>query len=170
MNIWKCEFNIEEIIFLKIIISDNDLCMNLKKVAAVMNWLTPMNLKKTQVFIGFVNFYQWFIKGFFIIIKPLVALIRKEQLFLWNEACKSVFESLKQQMVSVPVLWHFNSGKQAILETDTSDYVTDGVLFQYDNKGVLHPVTFYSKNLIPAECNYHIYDKKLLTIIQCFEH
>ncbi len=24
--------------------------------------------------------------------------------------------------------------------------------------------------MISAECNYHIYDKKLLTIIQCFEH
>ena len=24
--------------------------------------------------------------------------------------------------------------------------------------------------MIPAECNYHIYDKELLAIIRCFEH
>ncbi len=31
-------------------------------------------------------------------------------------------------------------------------------------------MTFYSKSMIFAEINYHIYDKKLLVIIQCFEH
>ncbi len=29
---------------------------------------------------------------------------------------------------------------------------------------------FYSKSMILTEINYHIYDKKLLVIIQCFEH
>ncbi len=29
---------------------------------------------------------------------------------------------------------------------------------------------FYSKNMISAECNYEIYDKELLTIIQCLKH
>ncbi len=31
-------------------------------------------------------------------------------------------------------------------------------------------MTFYSKSMILAEINHHIYDKKLLVIIQCFEH
>ncbi len=31
-------------------------------------------------------------------------------------------------------------------------------------------MTFYSKSMILAEINYHIYDKKLLVIIWCFEH
>ncbi len=35
---------------------------------------------------------------------------------------------------------------------------------------MLHSIVFYSKSMISAECNYHIYDKKLLAIIQCFEH
>ena len=29
---------------------------------------------------------------------------------------------------------------------------------------------FYSKSMISVECNYHIYDKKLLAIIRCIEH
>ena len=35
---------------------------------------------------------------------------------------------------------------------------------------MLHSIVFYSKSMISAECNYHIYDKKILTIIQYFEH
>ena len=33
----------------------------------------------------------------------------------------------------------------------------------------MHPVAFFSKKLIPAECNYKIYDKELLAIIQSLE-
>ncbi len=41
---------------------------------------------------------------------------------------------------------------------------------KYNDENVLHLIVFYSKSMISAECNYHIYDKKLLAIIQCFEH
>jgi hypothetical protein len=31
-------------------------------------------------------------------------------------------------------------------------------------------MAFYSKNMAPAEYNYKIYNKELLTIIRCLEH
>ena len=57
-----------------------------------------------------------------------------------------------------------------MLEIDSSDYVNGGVLSQADDDGVLHPVAFYSKNLLPAEYNYEIYDKELLAIVRCLEY
>ena len=68
------------------------------------------------------------------------------------------------------MLRHFNSNCQAILETDASDLMTDEILSQYDEKGILHPVAFYNKSIISAECNYYIYYKELLAIIHYFEH
>ncbi len=50
------------------------------------------------------------------------------------------------------------------------NYVKDEILFQYNDENVLHLMIFYSKIMIFAEINYHIYDKKLLIIIRCFEH
>jgi hypothetical protein len=44
-----------------------------------------------------------------------------------------------------------------------------GVLSQVDAEGTLKPVAFFSRRLSPAEYNYEIYDKELLTIIRCFE-
>ena len=73
-------------------------------------------------------------------------------------------------MTKASVLRHFNLNCQIILETDASNLVTDEILSQYNNEGVLHPVIFYNKSMIPAECNYHIYNKELLIIICCFEH
>ena len=56
-----------------------------------------------------------------------------------------MFQNLKQIMTKTSVLRHFNLNCQVILETNTSDLVTDEILSQYNNKGVLHLVTFYNK-------------------------
>ena len=81
-----------------------------------------------------------------------------------------MFQDLKQAIMKVSVLRHFNLNCQTILETDASNLMTDEILSQYNEKGVLHPVTFYNKSMISAECNYYIYNKELLIIICCFEH
>ncbi len=73
-------------------------------------------------------------------------------------------------MITVLVLKHFNSIREAILKTNFLNYVNDEVLSQYDDKDILHSMIFYSKNMISAECNYEIYDKELLTIIWCLKH
>ena len=68
------------------------------------------------------------------------------------------------------ILKHFNSIRKALLKTDFLNYVNNEVLSQYDDEDILHLMIFYSKNMIFAECNYEIYDKKLLIIICCLKH
>lgn len=169
-DIKKCEFDVQETAFLGVIVSGQGLRMDPRKVEAVVSWKTPTNLKEVQGFVGFANFYRRFIRDFSKLVKPLVALTRKDTPFAWSPECTQAFQSVKQQVSSAPVLRHFDPRRQAILETDASDYVTGGILSQYDDDHVLHPVAFYSRSMVPAECNYHIYDKELLAIIRCFEH
>ena len=38
-----------------------------------------------------------------------------------------------------------------------------------NDEGVLHLVAFFSRKLTLAECNYEIYDKELLAIINALE-
>ncbi len=170
IDIWKCKFNVEETVFLKIIVSEQDLCMNSIKVKAIVNWATSTNLKEIQDFVDFVNFYWCFIKNFSKLVKLFTQLIWKDTSFVWNEVCVEVFDNLKKQISSTSVLRHFDVKRQAILKIDAFNYVKDDILSQYDDENVLHSIVFYSKSMISAECNYHIYDKKLLAIIRCFEH
>ena len=100
----------------------------------------------------------------------MLKLTQKFAIFQWTDTCQKSLELLKQRIVTAPVLQQFNRTQKAILETDSSDHVNAGVLSQYDDDKVLHPVAFYSKNMVPAECNYEIYDKELLAIIRCLEH
>ena len=139
--------------------------MNFIKVKAIVNWATSTNLKEIQDFINFVNFYQWFIKNFLKLVKSFTQLIQKNTSFVWNEVCVEVFNNLKKQISLISVLRHFNVKRQAILKIDAFNYVKDNILSQYDDENVLHSIVFYSKNMISAKCNYHIYDKKLLTVI-----
>jgi hypothetical protein len=67
------------------------------------------------------------------------------------------------------ILHHFDYDREAIVETDASDYISAGILSQYDDEGILHPVAFFSKKYSPAECNYEIYDKELMAIVRAFE-
>ncbi len=170
MNIQKCKFNVEKTVFLKVIISKLSLRMNLSKVTVIVSWITSINLKEIQSFVRFVNFYRRFIKNFSKLVKSFTQLTRKNTSFVWNKICVQVFDNLKKQVSSISVLRHFDFKRQAILKTDASNYVKDEILSQYNDEKVLHSMIFYSKSMIFAEINYHIYDKKLLIIIWCFEH
>ncbi len=81
-----------------------------------------------------------------------------------------IFDHMKKRMTEAFILCHFDQNKETILETDSFDYVNDDILSQYDDEETLHSMIYYSKNLSLAECNYEIYDKKLLAIIQVFKH
>ncbi len=170
INIDKYEFEIQKISFLELLIFINDLRMNFQKVDVIRSWKVSRSLTHMQIFIDFCNFYQWFIKNFSKIIQLMIKLIQKDHLFEWTEICQTIFEELKQQMITVLVLKHFNSIRKAILKTNFLNYVNDEVLSQYDDEDILHSMIFYSKNMILTECNYEIYDKELLIIIRCLKH
>ncbi len=170
MNIRKCEFDVKETVFLEVIVSELNLHMNFSKVTVIVSWITSINLKEIQSFVRFVNFYHRFIKNFSKLVKSFTQLTRKNTSFVWNEVCVQVFDNLKKQVSSISVLRYFDLKRQAILKIDALNYVKDEILSQYDDEKVLHLMIFYSKSMIFAEINYHIYDKKLLVIIRCFEH
>ncbi len=170
INIDKCEFKIQKISFLELLIFINDLWMNSRKVDVIWSWKVSRSLIHVQIFIDFCNFYRRFIKNFSKITQFMIKLTWKNHFFEWTEICQMIFEELKQQMITALILKHFDLIREVILKTDFLNYVNDEVLSQYDDEDILHSVIFYSKNIILAECNYEIYDKELLIIIRCLKH
>ncbi len=170
ININKCKFHVQKIFFLKLLLFIEELKMNLRKVQAVVEWFISTNLTQMQFFVNFCNFYQRFIKNFLKIVHSLIQLIQKEMIFEWNQACQMIFDHMKKWMTEASILRHFDQNRKTILETNSFNYVNDDILSQYDDEETLHSMIYYSKNLSLAECNYKIYDKKLLAIIRVFKH
>jgi hypothetical protein len=143
--------------------------MDPAKVKTITEWGPCTNLHDARAFLGFANFYRRFIKDYSKLVAPIVNLTRKDVPFTWSPACQSAMDLLKTAFTTAPVLAHFNPDREILVETDAFDFVSAGILSQYDDEGHLHPVAFFSKKHSPAECNYEIYDKKLMAIIRCFE-
>jgi hypothetical protein len=165
----KCEFYREEVKYLGLIIGREGIKMDPEKVRAVRDWDTPEKLYDVRSFLGFANFYRRFIYGYSDIVRPLTELTRKTVKWKWEPEQQQAFDRLKEAFTSAPILRHFDFDKEIVVETDASDYVSAGVLSQYGDDDLLHPVAFFSKKHSPAECNYEIYDKELMAIIRCFE-
>ena len=150
--------------YLGLIVSTKGIKIDPSKVDAIKSWDTPTCVREVRSFIGFCNFYRQFISNFSKIAGPLNTLTKKDVKFEWSVECDWAFKGLKQRVCKALILKHFDPSKQCHVETDSSDYVSAGVLSQEHN-GILHPVAYFSKRMVPAECNYKIYDKELLAII-----
>ncbi|KAI0994896.1 hypothetical protein K3495_g13285 [Podosphaera aphanis] len=169
VDISKCSFEATEVTYLGLIVSTDGIRMDPKKVACVQEWPTPRSVRDIQRFLGFANFYRRFIPEFSRLATPLTTLTKKGVQFSWNDRCESAFFRIKQAFTDEIMLAHFDPHRQTILETDASDFVTAAILSQYDDSGKLRPIAFMSKKMLPAECNYEIFDKELLAIVNAFE-
>ena len=72
-------------------------------------------------------------------------------------------------VTKTPILAHYKSAVKTIVETNSSNDISSGVLFQLDDNKLLHLVAFSFMNLDSSKYNYEIYDKELLAIIRYFE-
>ena len=169
----KCSFHTDTVEYLGFIVSPKGVTMDPIKVKAISEWILPRSVHDVQVFLGFANYYRRFIRDYSKVALPLTSLLRKEyklKKFHLSEDQIKAFEFLKSSFTSAPVLAHYDPSRPCILEADSSDFAIAGVLSQFDEKQILHPIAFYSRKLTPPETNYDIGDKELLAIVDSIKH
>jgi len=165
----KCVWKVREVGFLRVIIGKDGERMEKEKVQGVIEWLVPRNMKDMQKFLGLANYYQWFVKDFAMIAKPLHETTRKGRKWEWREKQQKAFEELKRRFTMEPVLVTPDLDKKMRMEADALDFVTEGVLSMKYEDERWRPVAYISKSLNKAKRNYKIHDKEILAIIRCLE-
>jgi len=126
----KCEFCKERIEYLGLVISENEVSMDRVKVAGVQEWPTPENKTDVQAFLGFVNFYQRFIRNFSAKAQPLFNLTHSEQAWMWSGKEQMAFEDLKMAVTTTPVLVSPQDLEPFRVKADSLDFTTGAVLSQ----------------------------------------
>ena len=138
------------------------------KVQVIQNWPEPCKVKDIQSFLGFGNFYCWFIHEYSDIVIPLTWLTRKDLKWNFSDACRNTFNNLKAAFTSAPVLTHWIPDAPMIIETDTSNYAIAAIFSIILPNGEIHPVAFHSRTLTTSKLNYDTHNKELLAIFEAF--
>jgi len=74
----------EKIPILRVVVRRGQVQIETDKVKTVKEWKTPTKIKEVESFLGFANFYRWFIKNFSHMAKPLNELKGKKE-WKWGE-------------------------------------------------------------------------------------
>ncbi|KAH6588897.1 hypothetical protein BASA50_010431 [Batrachochytrium salamandrivorans] len=165
----KCFYGKTSLDYLGYVILPSGISMSPKKTQAIQDWPTPTNTHDVQVLLGFTNFYRRFVPSYARITQPMTALLRKDVKFEWSITAEQSLQQLKEAFCKDVILRHPDESKEFLVEVDASDYAVGGVLSQYDADKQLRPVAFFSRQMVPAERNYEIYDKELLAITTCLK-
>jgi len=75
----KCDFDMEEIPILGIVVGQEQVQMENDKIKTVKEWSTSTEVKEMESFLEFTNFYQRLIKNFSHTARPLNKLKGKKE-------------------------------------------------------------------------------------------
>ncbi|KAE8185404.1 hypothetical protein A4X06_0g3818 [Tilletia controversa] len=164
----KCDFAQPRVEFLGFFIGQGTLEMDPDKLSTIREWPLPTNVKQIQQFLGFCNFYRRFVSRYAHHAGALSALTHKDTPFDIGPSTSAYlsFTSLRNALLSAPLLRSFDPTRPIQLITDASDFALAANLHQPDDDDVQHPVAFFSRQLAPAEKNYTAYDKEMLAIVE----
>ena len=88
----------------------------------------------------------------------------------WSPASETAFTTLKDKLVSPPVLAYPRFGEWFTLETDASIQGLGVVLSQKQADQRLQPVAYASRALNPTERNYSVTEQETLAVVWSITH
>ena len=165
----KCHLFQTEVRYLGHVVSNRGVSTDPEKVEAVADWVPPRKQSELHSFLGTVGYYRQYIEGFATIAKPLTHLTAKNVRFQWTDECQKAFDSLKQSLISAPVLGYPDASCEYILDTDASLVGVGAVLSQIQH-GQERVISYYSKTLQPVQRNYCVTRRELLAVVKAVTH
>ncbi|KAL2243562.1 UNVERIFIED_CONTAM: Retrovirus-related Pol polyprotein from transposon, partial [Sesamum indicum] len=160
----KCEFWVNQVVFLGHVISGDGVMPDPSKVKAIVEWRVPKNAIEVRSFLGLAGYYRRFVEGFSIIVSPLTKLLRKGVEFQWTEQCQQNFDELKKRLTSNPILVLPSGSGGYIVYIDASKQGLGCVLMQ--NGKV---IAYASRQLRNHELNYPTHDLELAAIVHALK-
>lgn len=142
------------------IISERGVATDPTKIKAVADWPVPENMRQLRGFLGLSDYYRKFIKHYGVISRPMTDLLKKGTPFVWTSQHQQCFDSLKQALITAPVLALPDFTKSFTIETDASATGIGAVLMR-DN----HPIVYLSKALGIKAQALSTYEKECLALI-----
>ena len=164
----KCVLFQKKVNFLGHVVSEEGIATDPNKISAIEKWPTPRNAKEVRSFLGLCSYYRRFVEGFANLARPLYRLTDKGKKFEWLPDCENAFKTLKNALISAPILGYPVPNDKFVLDTDASDDATGAVLSQVQN-GREVVIAYLGKSLNIHEQNYSVTRKELLAEVNALK-
>lgn len=167
----KCVWGARAVEFIGYVVDSEGIHVQPGKVQAVKDWPTPKSVRNVREFLGLTGFYRRFIDQYASIARPLHEATNKTEAggtkkFEWTTELDNSFKSLKQALVSAPILSTPEEGNgKFILHCDASKFAIGSVLSQKQGPdGNERVIAYHSRKLSQTEMKYPAYDRELLAL------
>ena len=161
----KCELFKNFIKYLGVVLDKSGIRTCPDKVEAIVKMTPPKNIKAVRSYLGLSGFYRRFIRNYSQIAEPLTRLTKKNAHFNWTQEAQTAWQTIKDKLITAPILAHPDINKPFFLVTDSSNYCIGGILAQKDENEYLHPVSYGSAILNETQRRWSTVQRELYALV-----
>ncbi|UYV65871.1 K02A2.6-like, partial [Cordylochernes scorpioides] len=140
---------------------------NIEKIHATKQ---PHNRKTLRSFLKAVNVFKEFIPDHARLRTPLINLLKKDIMWVWDDECQKAFTNLKENLTTHPTLHLYQEGLPCQVYCNTSTFSITGVLKQVYPDGKTYTVQHFSRSLRSHERNYSDLELQCLAIVESVDN
>ncbi|KAK8502375.1 hypothetical protein V6N12_046161 [Hibiscus sabdariffa] len=111
-------------------VSSDGIALDPSKTDVIRTLPYPTTVKEVRSFLGHAGFYRRFIRDFSKTSQPLCNFLQKDHIFDFDSSCKDAWDTLKEKLISAPVVQPPNWEHPFELMCDASDTSVGAVLCQ----------------------------------------
>jgi hypothetical protein len=144
-------------------------------VEAVETRPAPSTIKELQVFLGLVNFYQRFLPGVAMVLRPLTDGLNSNRSandrFAWSLKMEANCEGAKAALSRATWLGHLNPTAQLALYVDASaSHIRETLQQRLKGHRAWQPLGFFSCKLEAAQAKWNAFDQELFACMESIWH
>ena len=165
LNDKKLKLRMSEVPFIGHVATAGGLCVDPKKVQAIVEMPPPSDVAAVQRLLGLAQYLSKFLPRLADLTKPLRELTQRDVVWSWGPQQQQALEELKKAVSNAPVLGYYNVQEEVTLQCDASQAGVGAALMQNGQ-----PIAYASRVLTSAETRYAQIEKELLAIVFACEH
>ncbi|XP_050958284.1 uncharacterized protein K02A2.6 [Labeo rohita] len=150
LNGEKCQYNMNKLVFMGMLLSEKGIGPTAERVQAVVNAREPETASEVRSFLGLVGYSSRFIPQFASVTEPLRRLTKKDTPFKFGPEQRLAFQMLKQKLAEAGTLAYFDKKALTKVIADASPVGIGAVLIQ-EQSGENVPICYVSRSLTECE-------------------
>ena len=158
----KYLIHVQELEFLDQWITTREVAPVKGKLNAVREWETPTSVKDIRSFLGFANYYRWFIPSYVSIAAPPTMLTKKDVLWHWGPLQCRAFADLKSALCAAPLLIYIDPSLPYTVVSHASRSIDAGPRRRPATSSIHEP------SIQTTEQQYSAYERELGAVAYCF--